>query len=186
MARRHSGTSVPQIRQLYPSSLPAPRCWQSMPHALRRNGIHAILFAVQTGSSMPRISIRSVEALSEMTPEVVRMKLDLLSQEEGEHIRRMPSRMTVATPSRSWHVLPHGDTSLGIPDIQSRGEDGLQKGRGRDQHQSTRPEESNGRGAKNAAHNMTTFVNVNNHFEGSAPRSIARLLEVLAREAGKP
>ncbi len=32
----------------------------------------------------------------------------------------------------------------------------------------------------NAARKATTFVNVNNHFEGSAPRSISRLLEVLA------
>jgi uncharacterized protein YecE (DUF72 family) len=33
----------------------------------------------------------------------------------------------------------------------------------------------------NAARKVTTFVNVNNHFEGSAPRSVGRLLEVLAR-----
>lgn len=34
----------------------------------------------------------------------------------------------------------------------------------------------------NAARKAVTFVNVNNHFEGSAPRSIGRLLEVLAKE----
>jgi uncharacterized protein YecE (DUF72 family) len=34
----------------------------------------------------------------------------------------------------------------------------------------------------NAARKAVTFVNANNHFEGSAPRSIGRLLEVLARE----
>jgi uncharacterized protein YecE (DUF72 family) len=34
----------------------------------------------------------------------------------------------------------------------------------------------------NAARKATAFVNVNNHFEGSAPRSIGRLLEVLARD----
>lgn len=37
----------------------------------------------------------------------------------------------------------------------------------------------------NAARKATTFVNVNNHFEGSAPRSIGRLLEVLAREGSE-
>ena len=34
----------------------------------------------------------------------------------------------------------------------------------------------------NAARKAVTFVNVNNHFEGSAPTSIGRLLEVLAKE----
>lgn len=32
------------------------------------------------------------------------------------------------------------------------------------------------------AGDVVTLVNVNNHFEGSAPRSIGRLLEALARE----
>lgn len=34
----------------------------------------------------------------------------------------------------------------------------------------------------NAAWKAVAFVNVNNHFEGSVPRSIGRLLEVLERE----
>lgn len=46
--------------------------------------------------TLQRVGIETVEELSEMTPDVVRMKLDLLSASTDEKVSHMPSKMTIA------------------------------------------------------------------------------------------